>query len=115
MAGDDAKVAIAAIETDSNSSIPDTKSPSPAPGQLKRAATIAPQKWPSEPEELKETCGMRIALDLWDLFFCALPVGLMVKTTLCIIAHSRDGKLDHTTLDYVSSMTTGLLYVNEQV
>lgn len=116
MAPEDKEITVATIETDSsNPSTDELNGPLPAPGQLKRSATIAPHKWPSQPEQLKETRGLRIALNLWDLFFCAMPVGLIVKTTLTIVAHARDGRLDHRTLDYVSSLTTGLLYVNEQV
>lgn len=120
MASHEKEVNVDAIETDGSSDRSthesDTTAPVPiGPGQLKRSTTIAPHKWPSQPEQLKETRGVRIALDLWDLFFCALPIALLVKTTLCIVAHSRDGKLDHRTLDYVSSLSTGLLYVNDQV
>ncbi|MBA7492480.1 hypothetical protein ES702_03030 [subsurface metagenome] len=116
MAPEDKEITVAAVETDSsNPSTDDLNTPAPAPGQLKRSATIAPSKWPSQPEQLKETRGMRIALDAWDLFFCAMPIGLLIKTTLTIVAHARDGKLDHRTLDYVSPLTTGLMYVNDQV
>lgn len=116
MTPEDKEITVAAVETDSsNPSTEDLSNPPPAPGQLKRSTTIAPHKWPSQPEQLKETRSLRIALDVWDLLFCAMPVGLIIKTTLTIVAHARDGRLDHRTLDYVSSLTTGLLYVNEQV
>lgn len=100
------------VSVDSDS--PDESEPS-RPG-LKRAVTVkTPKKWPSEPEHLKQTKGWSVALNLYDFFFCLLPIGLMVKTTLCIVAHQFDGRLNRLTLDYVSRMTTELIYINNQV
>lgn len=103
------------LSVDSDKSDEAEESTTPGPG-LRRSVTVkTPKKWPSEPEHLKQTKGWSIALNVYDAFFVLLPIGLMIKTTLCVVAHEFDGRLNRLTLDYVSRMTTQLLYINNQV
>ena len=68
-----------------------------------------PRNWPTEPESLSSTRAYDIGMDLYDMFLCALPL-LVVKTSLCFVAQRIDSGLDELTLEYVSPLTTALLF-----
>ncbi len=74
-----------------------------------------PHNWPTEPESLTSTRAYDIGMNLYDVFLCALPTILIIKTSLCIVAQRIDGQLNEYTIDFVSPLTTALLFVNEQV
>lgn len=80
---------------------------------------LTPHNWPSQPEPLIESRAAAIWLDLYDVFLCILPLALMVKATLCIVARHLDYQLSMKVLFGPSGMTSFLspvmLWINEQV
>lgn len=85
----------------------------PFVGEQKQAR---PEGWPMQPKPLVSRKPMEAAMDVYDVLLCAIPIALIVKTTLCIVAHRREkiygGDFD---IRLTTSLTLSLVSLNKQV
>ena len=69
--------------------------------------------WPSDPQQLANNRWEEIGYVIYDVVLCALPIALMVKAVLVVIAWRWDRSILFA--DDVSKLTTFLLNFNSQV
>ncbi|KAK5080394.1 hypothetical protein LTR05_008643 [Lithohypha guttulata] len=74
-----------------------------------------PHDWPTEPGRLQEDHQYEFMMNAYDAFLCFIPLFLIAKTTLCIVAWSWDRENTGYYFDQISLLTTFLIEFNEQV
>lgn len=74
------------------------------------------ERWLTRPKSLASGKPMELAMHIYDGLLCAISIALIVKTTLCIVAHHLEkvhgGDID---IRNTTSLTLSLVRVNEQV
>ena len=72
--------------------------------------------WPLSPQKLCQERFERILLALYDAVLCLVPLLLIVKIGLCVVAYNQDS--DHTGIygvEGVGQLTRNLISLNSQV
>jgi hypothetical protein len=73
------------------------------------------RRWLPEPQELEIDAKSRRLLTAFDAFLIAIPILLMVKIVLCMVASVIDRKHQDASIDAVSNLTIFLVKFNSQV
>lgn len=79
------------------------------------APTPVSGQWPTEPQPLTKDQYYDWLSTAYDIFLCAIPVFLAVKTTLCIVAEHLDKSHRGYSIDQLTPLTGFLIKFNEQV
>lgn len=73
------------------------------------------QAWPTQPKALVLAQREQMLYTILDYALIALPVCLIIKTGLCIYAHSKDGGYTGVNIDSVSALSRQLVAFNSQL
>ena len=75
------------------------------------------KRWPQNPLPVHYTRSIELALDLYDVMLVAIPILMIIKAVLCVIAAKNDLADKHFGLhiEYASDMTKKLVEVNKQM
>ena len=74
-----------------------------------------PQKWPAEPHPLTADPATERWLKAFDITLCLIPLALIAKAILCIIASVLDKDRTGPFVDQVHDLTIYLIRFNHQV
>jgi hypothetical protein len=74
-----------------------------------------PQKWPAEPHPLTADPATERWLKVFDITLCLIPLALIAKAILCIIASVLDKEMTGPFVDQVHDLTIYLIRFNHQV
>ncbi|OQV01015.1 hypothetical protein CLAIMM_06434 isoform 2 [Cladophialophora immunda] len=80
-----------------------------------RQSPSIPTAWPSDPKPLANNLFNEILLDLYDVGLCLIPIALMVKIGLCLLAERWDSPNSGYFIDEASMLTTYLIRFNDQL
>lgn len=72
-------------------------------------------KWPSAPKPLKKSRWIRIAYTLWDIAMCLVPLLLLMKAGLIVVAYRIDHYKNGLVENPPSSLTQYSIWFNTQV
>lgn len=82
---------------------------------LRSSGNALPDQCPADPVPLKPSASYDFLMDAYDFLLCLIPLVLIAKVILCIVASIKDRHHHGAEVDLVSRLTTLLISFNSQV
>jgi hypothetical protein len=73
------------------------------------------KRWPETPQPITNEYKVEVILDTFDIVICLVPVALIVKAGLCILANAIDTPHKGPLIDQTSDLTLKLIEFNSQL